>query len=92
MAVRDDRGNRCAIILLGWQRYWGVRAVASVGQWVGHCQGRHAESIILSAGGAESMMLSTCAENVILSDQPTEGMILSGHPESIILSVPSLKS
>jgi hypothetical protein len=39
----------------------------------------HAESIILSAGGAESMMLSVRAESIILSAPPAESMILSQH-------------
>jgi hypothetical protein len=37
----------------------------------------HAESIILSAGGAESMILSARAESIILSVLPAESMILS---------------
>ncbi len=37
----------------------------------------HAESIILSAGGAESMILSVRDESIILSEPPTESMILS---------------
>ncbi len=37
----------------------------------------HAEIIILSAGGAESMILSACAESMILSALPAESMILS---------------
>jgi hypothetical protein len=48
----------------------------------------HAESIILLAGGAESMMLSACAESMILSALPAESMILSACAESMILSVP----
>jgi hypothetical protein len=41
----------------------------------------HAESIILSASSAESMILSACAGNIILSAQPAESMILSQrHP------------
>ena len=35
----------------------------------------HAESIILSAGGTESMMLSAWAESIILSAPPTESML-----------------
>jgi hypothetical protein len=37
----------------------------------------HAERIILSAGGAESMILSARAESIILSVLPAESMILS---------------
>ncbi len=37
----------------------------------------HAESIIFSAGGAESMILSAHAESIILSALPAESMILS---------------
>ncbi len=37
----------------------------------------HAESIILSVGGTESMILSAPAESIILSAPPTETMILS---------------
>ncbi len=44
-----------------------------------------AESIILSAGGAESMILSACAESMILSAPRAESMILSARAESIIL-------
>jgi hypothetical protein len=45
----------------------------------------HAESIILSAGGAESMLLSSCAESIILSVLPTESMILSQcHPHASV--------
>ncbi len=41
----------------------------------------HAESIILSAGGTESMILSARAESTILSVPPAESMILSQrHP------------
>ncbi len=36
-----------------------------------------AESIILSAGGAESMMLSARADSIILSVLPTESMMHS---------------
>jgi hypothetical protein len=36
-----------------------------------------AESIILSAGGAKSMMLSARAESIILSVLPAESMMLS---------------
>ncbi len=46
----------------------------------------HAESIILSAGGAESIILSACAESIILSAGGAESMILSVRAESIILS------
>ncbi len=45
----------------------------------------HAESIILSALPAESMMLSVHAESIILSALPAESMILSAQPaESMI--------
>jgi hypothetical protein len=40
----------------------------------------HAESIILSAPPAESMMLSVHAESIILSVPPAENMILSAQP------------
>ncbi len=36
----------------------------------------HAESIILTAGGTESMILSLRAEGIILSAPPAESMIL----------------
>jgi hypothetical protein len=43
----------------------------------------HAESIILSAGGTESMVLSAHAESIILSALPAESMILSQrHPHA----------
>jgi hypothetical protein len=46
----------------------------------------HAESIILTAGGTESMILSACVESIILSAPPAESMILSQrHPR---VSVP----
>jgi hypothetical protein len=33
VAVKDNGGGRCAVALLGHrQRYWGMRAVAGVGQ------------------------------------------------------------
>jgi hypothetical protein len=47
-----------------------------------------AESIILSAGGTESMVLSARAESIILSAGGTASMILSTRAESIILSAP----
>jgi hypothetical protein len=47
-----------------------------------------AESIILSEGGAESMMLLAPFESIILSEPPAESMILSERTESIILSAP----
>jgi hypothetical protein len=40
----------------------------------------HTESIILSAGGAESMIISSCAESIILSAPLAESMILSAPP------------
>ncbi len=43
------------------------------------------QSIILSADGTETIMLSAHAERIILSG--TESSILSVHAESIILSV-----
>ncbi len=67
----------------------------------------HAESIILSAGGAESMILSMCAESIILSVSPAESVMLSALPackhslrgstracqaESIVLSASSVES
>ncbi len=48
----------------------------------------HAESIILSAGGAESMIPSLRAESIILSAPPTESMILSQRSSRI--SCPAL--
>ncbi len=42
MAVRDDGGGGCAIVLLGQQHYWGVRAVVGMGWQARHCQGRRA--------------------------------------------------
>ncbi len=36
-----------------------------------------AESIILSVGGTESMMLSACSESMIVSAMPAESVILS---------------
>jgi hypothetical protein len=48
-----------------------------------------AESIILSAGGTDSMILSMHAESVILSAPPAKSMVLSAPPgESVTLSVP----
>ncbi len=45
----------------------------------------HAESIILSVGSIESMMLSARDESIILSAPPTESMILSQrHPRTIM--------
>jgi hypothetical protein len=44
-----------------------------------------AESIILSAGGAESIILSTQAESIILSAGGAESMILSTCAESIMV-------
>ncbi len=44
------------------------------------------ESIILSAGGTESMILSACAESIILSAPPTESMMLSAWGHSWPLS------
>jgi hypothetical protein len=50
-----------------------------------HC----AESIILSATPAESMILSALAESIMLSAPPAESMILSALPaESIARSRP----
>jgi hypothetical protein len=58
-----------------------------------HARMPYVESIILSAGGAESMILSERAESIILSALPAESMILSAilsrRAESIILSAPS---
>ncbi len=48
-----------------------------------------AESIILSAMPAESMILSALADSIMLSAPPTESMILSALPaESISRSCP----
>ncbi len=46
-----------------------------------------AESIILSAGSAKSMMLSAHAESIILSAPPAESMMLSawGHARALML-------
>jgi hypothetical protein len=41
----------------------------------------HAESIILLAGSAESMILSAHAESIILLALPAESMILSALPK-----------
>ncbi len=51
----------------------------------------HAESIILSADGAENMILSSRTESIILSAPPAESMILSQRcpRESQHASVPS---
>ena len=75
---------------------------------IAHCRSSGAESIILSAGSAESMMLSARAESIILSAPPAESMMLSaqghacaltlracscaGSAESIILSVDGAES
>ncbi len=47
----------------------------------------NAESIILSANSAESMMLSACAKSIILSAPPAEIMMLSawGHACALML-------
>ncbi len=42
-----------------------------------HCRSGGAEIIILSVGGAKSMILSACAESIILSAPPSESMMLS---------------
>ena len=52
----------------------------------GSARACQAESTILSAGGAESKILSSRAESIILSAGSTESMILSMRSESIILS------
>jgi hypothetical protein len=44
------------------------------------------ESITLSTGGADSMMLSARIESIILSAPSAESMMLSARTESIILS------
>jgi hypothetical protein len=49
-----------------------------------------AESIILSTGSAESMMLSACPESMLLS--VPESMMLSACAESLIVSVPPAES
>ncbi len=51
-----------------------------------------AESIILSAVGAESMMLSARVESIILSAPPAESMMLLACDESIFLSAPLAES
>jgi hypothetical protein len=51
-----------------------------------------AERIILSAGGAESRILSARAVSIILSADGTESMLLSMRAESIILSVGGAES
>ncbi len=58
----------------------------------GSARAYRAESIILSAGGGESMILSACAESIILSAGGAERMILSMCAESIILSAPPAES
>ncbi len=47
----------------------------------------HADNIILSAGGAEIMMLSVLAKRIIILMQPTENMMLSvqGHARALTL-------
>ncbi len=42
VAVRDDGGSRCAITLLGWRHYQGMRAVAGVGRRAWRCRRRAA--------------------------------------------------
>jgi hypothetical protein len=40
--LRDDGGDGCAIVFLGQQRYWGMRAVVGMGQRARRCRGRRA--------------------------------------------------
>ncbi len=49
-----------------------------------NCSAGSAESIILSMGGTESMMLSACAESMIVSVPPLESMILSAPIDCVI--------
>jgi hypothetical protein len=58
----------------------------------GSARACQADSIILSAGGAESKILSSRAESIILSVGSAESMILSTSAESIILSAPPAAS
>ncbi len=46
----------------------------------------HAESIILSLGGAESMMLSERAESMILSARAESIILSAGCAENMMLS------
>ncbi len=48
------------------------RLTAHCAAGIAHCCSDGAESIIPSAGGAESMILSAHAESIILSVPPTE--------------------
>ncbi len=51
-----------------------------------------ADSIILSAGGAASMVLSARAESIVLSAGEAESVILSTRADIIILSAPLAES
>ncbi len=54
-----------------------LRPAAHCATGVAHCCSGGAESIILSVGGAKSMMLSARAESIILSAPLAESMMLS---------------
>ncbi len=54
-----------------------LRPAAHCAAGIAHPRSGGAESIILSAGGAKSMMLSARAESIILSALPAESMMLS---------------
>ncbi len=54
-----------------------LRPAAHCATGIAHHRLGSTESIILSAGGAESMMLSAHAKSIILSALPTESMMLS---------------
>jgi hypothetical protein len=53
------------------------RPTAHCAASIAHCHSGGAESVILSAGGAKSMMLSACTESIILSAPLAESMMLS---------------
>jgi hypothetical protein len=55
------------------------------------CLASGAESIILSAGGTEGMMVSACTDKSMLLSAP-ESMILSVCTESMIVSAPPAES
>jgi hypothetical protein len=64
-----------------------LRPAAHCAAGVAHHRSSGAESIILSAGGAKTMMLSACAESIILSALPAESLMLSesGHAHALML-------
>jgi hypothetical protein len=56
VVVRDDRGGGCAVALLGWHHYQGVKAVVDVGRQAQHCRGRRAAE-------TESTTMTRTADN-----------------------------